>query len=57
MDQPPAVALTAFADTWPRSIETEIGADLCAIGVGRTLTLFLYWKLASSFTFVFTISD
>ena len=32
MDQPPAVALTAFADAWPRAIETEIGAALCAIG-------------------------
>ena len=38
MDQPPAVALTAFADAWPRAIETEIGAALCAIGAGRTLT-------------------
>ena len=38
MDQPPAVALTAFPDAWPRAIETEIGAALCAIGVGRTLT-------------------
>ena len=26
MDQPPAVAFTAFADAWPRAIETEIGA-------------------------------
>ena len=32
MDQPPAVALTAFADAWPRAIETEIGAALCDIG-------------------------
>ena len=39
MDQPPAVAFTAFADAWPRARETEIGAALCAIGVGRTLTL------------------
>ena len=39
MDQPPAVAFTAFADAWPRAIETEIGAALCAIGAGRTLTL------------------
>ena len=30
--QPPAVAFTAFADTWPRAIETEIGTALCAIG-------------------------
>ena len=35
MDQPPAVALTAFADAWPRAIETEIGAALCAIGRGK----------------------
>ena len=41
MDQPPAVALTAFADAWPRAVETEIGAALCAIGAGRTLTLTL----------------
>ena len=26
MEQPPAVAFTAFADAWPRAIETEIGA-------------------------------
>ena len=32
MDQPPAIAFTAFADAWPRAIETEIGAALCAIG-------------------------
>ena len=35
VDQPPAVAFTAFADTWPRAIETEIGAALCAIGHGK----------------------
>ena len=35
MDQPPAVAFIAFADTWPRAIETEIGAALCAIGAGK----------------------
>ena len=28
VDQPPAVAFTAFADAWPRAIETEIGAAL-----------------------------
>ena len=38
MDQPPAVAFTAFADVWPRVAKTEIGAALCAIGTGRTLT-------------------
>ena len=37
VDQPPAVAFTALAGVWPRA--TEIGAALCAIGVGRTLTL------------------
>ena len=26
MDQPPAVAFAAFADEWPKIIETEIGA-------------------------------
>ena len=37
MDQPPVVAFTAFADAWPRAIETEIGAALCAIGLGKGL--------------------
>ena len=32
---PPAVAFTAFADAWPRAIETEIGAALCAIGARK----------------------
>ena len=40
MDQPPAVAFTAFADVWPRATETEIGAALCHIGVGTTLNFF-----------------
>ena len=39
VDQPPAVAFTAFADVWPRATETEIGAALCANGAGTTLTL------------------
>ena len=39
MDQPPAVAFTAFADAWPRAIETEIGAALCTIGCGKGLFL------------------
>ena len=39
MDQPPAVALTAFVDAWPRAIETEIGAALWAIGRGKDLDL------------------
>ena len=41
MDQPPAVAFTAFADVWPRATETEIGAALCAIGAGRALTFLI----------------
>ena len=41
MDQPPAVAFTAFADVWPRAAETEIGTALCAIGAGRTLTFLM----------------
>ena len=36
VDQPPAVAFTAFADVWLRATEMEIGAALCAIGMGRT---------------------
>ena len=40
VNQPPAVAFTAFADVWPRATETEIGAALCAIIAGRTLTFF-----------------
>ena len=32
VDQPHAVAFIAFTDAWPRAIETEIGAALCAIG-------------------------
>jgi len=35
VDQPPAVAFTAFADAWPKAIETEIDAALCAIGRGK----------------------
>ena len=50
MDQPPAVALIAFADAWPRAIETEIGAALCAIGRGKDfdfdfLTTLYYTKV------------
>ena len=39
MDQVPTVAFTAFADMWPRATEMEMGAALCAVGAGRTLTL------------------
>ena len=41
MDQPSAVAFIAFADAWPRAIETEIGAALCATGRGKGLGLFI----------------
>ena len=41
MDQPPAVAFTAFAVAWPRAIKTEIGAALCAIGAGKDFDLWL----------------
>ena len=40
MDQTPAVAFTAFADAWPRAVETEIGAALCAIGRGKDFDFF-----------------
>ena len=39
MDQPPAVTFTAFADAWPRAIETETGAALCAIGAGKNFDI------------------
>ena len=45
MDQPPALALTAFVDAWPRARETEIGTALCAIGAGRTLILTFTFNL------------
>ena len=41
MDQPPAVAPTASADAWPRAMETEIGAALCAIRRGKDFDFFL----------------
>ena len=48
LDQPPAVAFTAFADVWPRATETKIGAALCTIGEGRTLILFLVKELCQT---------
>ena len=54
MDQPPAVALTAFADAWPRAIETEIGTALCAIGRGKDFDFdFLNTLLFSYFVLFF----
>jgi len=35
VDQTPAVAFTVFLDAWPRARETEIGAALCSIDVGK----------------------
>ena len=52
VDERFAVAFTAFADVWPRAAETEMGAALCAIGAGRTLTFGLtsipYWRVGYS---------
>ena len=45
MDQPPAAAFTAFADTWPRAVETEIGTALCAIGAGKTFLTYVSPKI------------
>ena len=42
MDQPSAVAFTAFADAWPRATETEIGAAPCTIGRGKGLDFEYY---------------
>ena len=41
MDQHPAVAFIVFVDVWPRASEMEIGAVLCVIGAGTTLTFHL----------------
>ena len=47
MDQPLAVAFTAFADAWPRAIETEIGAALCVIGRGKGLYLTGHYQIGA----------
>ena len=47
MDQPPAVAFTAFADVWPRATETETGTALCTIGAGKTLAFFDFGSILS----------
>ena len=50
VNQPsPAVAFTAFADPWSRAIATEIGAALCAIGVGKDFDFFIVKKASDSF--------
>ena len=49
-DQPPSVAFTAFSDTWPRAIETEIGTALCAIGHGKGLWLLLTFAKFQNFS-------
>ena len=53
MDQPPAVAVTAFAGAWPRAIEMEIGATLCAtlctIGHGKRLELDIWGEKITYF--------
>ena len=40
MDQPTVVAFIAFTDTWPKTMETEIGAAQCATGAGRSFNFF-----------------
>ena len=49
MDYPAAVAFTAFADVWPMATETGIGAALCTIGAGRTLTLTFEISISTPF--------
>ena len=44
---PPAVAFTAFADAWPRAIDTEIDAALCAIGRGKGLWLLFHFFISN----------
>ena len=39
MDQPPTLALTSFADAWPRAIEIEIGAPYAPLGTGKNFDL------------------
>ena len=51
MDQPHAVAFTAFADAWPSAIETEIGAALCAIGAGKDFNIFDLPSQSEKFVF------
>ena len=48
----PTVTFTAFMDMWPRGIEMEIGAALCATGMGKTLTLiYIYAYINTDGTF------
>ena len=49
MDQPPAVAFTAFANVWPRATETDIGAALCATGEGKDFD-FEYYRIIEVLT-------
>ena len=37
------MAFNAFADAWPRAIETEIGAALCAMGAGKDVDFLLIY--------------
>ena len=46
MDQPFAAAFTAFADAWPRAIETEIGIPMCDWA----------WERTSFFDYLFCLS-
>ena len=43
MDRPPpAVAFTAFADAWPKAIETEIGTAYTPLGAGKDFDFCLF---------------
>ena len=42
VDQPPAVVFTAFADAWPRAIETEIGATYAPLDAGKDFEIFSF---------------
>ena len=48
MDQPHAVAFTAFADAWPKTMETEIGDAQCVTGAGRNFDFDMYHTLFES---------
>ena len=52
---PPAEAFIVFTDLRPRATETEVGAALCAIGAGGTLTFLFLTN--SNITLVFLNSN
>ena len=38
--------MVPYMDSDPITLETEIGASLCAIGAGGTLNSFLSWSIS-----------